>query len=53
MFFFLVLLMFKGSSWETSRVDLRAAGLTFKFKKRQSAFHPLGQRSVNIRDARQ
>jgi len=34
MFFFFVLLMFKGSAGEASRVDLRAVGSTFKFKKR-------------------
>jgi len=38
MFFVLVLLMFRGSAWETGRVDLRAVGLTFKFKKRRQLF---------------
>jgi hypothetical protein len=30
--------MFKGSAWETGRVDLRAAGLPFKVKKHHQLF---------------
>ena len=41
-----------GSESRNGRVDVRAAGLAFKFMKRRQLFHLFAQRSADHRDAR-